>query len=529
MRTLFTMLTLSLAVLGMQAQELIRNGDFESNDGTWTIAGLDNWYIDKETPGAGVGGSESDYHVYLAGDDSTIVYQVIDVVSSDSMIYDISLEAENTWMAEYILIVACTSDADSSVREVYYVDSIPFDNDYLPNAMTSFAFAPASEFAGKKLIIGFQVIPAGGWVNIDNVSAMRKLPGENTAPICYAGDPQRVTGGDLVTLDGSGCSDPDGDELIYNWTSQFPGIVFSDPHAVNPTFTAPDVTQISVYNFALFVNDGTVNSDTSFTSVTVIPAGELIRNGDFTQRNPEWETTNNLKDILYWNIDIPAEEVTGGIWDLTMIHLTTTDPSLYQVVDEVGADTAIYTLTFSSKTSWYCEFMNSVFSVSDADTSVRTEISLQENALEWEVSTETGGPFVVYQQTLLIPAGSAHVGKKLMVEFHPTLLENEASVTTGWAQLEYVSLVKQVIASDATQTVESSSLSVYPNPGNTYINITSDLPVTAVNIYGVAGQLMKSVNDGDIRVIDVQDLAPGTYVISLITSGNTITRKLMIN
>ncbi|MBN1950180.1 MAG: T9SS type A sorting domain-containing protein [Bacteroidales bacterium] len=529
MRTLLTLLTLFLALVSIQAQELIRNGDFESNDGSSAITALDYWHIDKEAPGSGVGGSDGDYHVYLAGDDSTIVYQVIDVVSSDSMIYDVSLEAENTWEATDLLIIACTSDADTSVREEYFVDTIPFTTDYLPNVMTSFAFAPASEYAGKKLIIGFQIIPAGGWVNIDDVSVIKKLPGENTKPICYAGDEQRVVGGSTVTLDGSGCSDPDGDELTYTWVSQFPGIILSDAHAQSPTFTAPDVTEISVYNFSLVVNDGIVDSETSYTTVTVVPAGELIRNGDFTERNEGWEETNNLKEILYWNMDVLAEEVTGGIWDLTMIHLTTTDPNLYQVVDEVGADTAIYTLTFTAKTSWYCENMNSVFSVSGADTSDRTEISEQNNPLEWDSGTETGGDFVVYQHIFTIPAGSAHVGKKLMVEFGPTLIDNEAEVVEGWAQLQTVSLVKQVITTDATESPEASKLSIYPNPGKDYIRITAEMPVNEVAIYNASGSLLKSVRGQQLNGINIQDLEPGMYVISVITDSKTITKKLIIN
>lgn len=530
MRTLFMLFILVLAGISIQAQEIVRNGDFELNDGNSTIAGLDHWNIDKETPGGGVGGDVGDYHVFLAGDDSTIVYQVIDVVGADSVIYDVILEAENTWAAEKLVIVASTSDADSSVRTIYVTDTIPFTTDYLPNVMSSFAFAPGSAFVGKQLIIGFQAIPAGGWVNIDDVSVVRKLPGENTKPISYAGESQRVTGGDLVTLDGTGSSDPDEDMLTYNWISQFPGITLSDPNAVSPTFTAPDVTQISVYNFALWVNDGKVNSDTSLTSVTVIPAGELIRNGDFTERNPEWETSFNLKEIHNWNMDIPAESVTGGIWDLTMIHLTTTDPALYQVVDLVGADTAIYTLTFSAKTTWYCEHMSSVFSVSDADSSVRTEIDAQQNALEFDVPTEAGGAFVVYQHVFTIPSGSAHVGKKLMVEFSPSLLTNDAAVTEGWSQIEYVSLVKQVIVSpiEGTETLEAINLNIYPNPADDYIHIASDLQVDIANIYDVSGKLLKSIDGGDIKGIDVGDVDPGMYIISVTTNNTTVTERIMI-
>ncbi len=45
----------------------------------------------------------------------------------------------------------------------------------------------------------------------------------NRPPAAYAGPPQRVNEGDLVTLDGSGSSDPDGDPLTYLW-ERSPGV-----------------------------------------------------------------------------------------------------------------------------------------------------------------------------------------------------------------------------------------------------------------------------------------------------------------
>ena len=42
----------------------------------------------------------------------------------------------------------------------------------------------------------------------------------NTAPVSDAGPEQIVTSGDVVTLDGSGSFDPDGDNGTYIWTLQ---------------------------------------------------------------------------------------------------------------------------------------------------------------------------------------------------------------------------------------------------------------------------------------------------------------------
>ena len=61
----------------------------------------------------------------------------------------------------------------------------------------------------------------------------------DTAPTADAGDDQTVTEGALVTLDGTGSSDPEGETLTYEWTAPA-GITLSDPTSASPTFTAPD-------------------------------------------------------------------------------------------------------------------------------------------------------------------------------------------------------------------------------------------------------------------------------------------------
>ncbi len=530
MKTLFTSLLAITFLLAINAQEdIIRNGDFELNDGSGTIAGLDNWHIDKDSPGSGYGGDPGSLYVFLSGDDSATVYQVVDVVSADSMIYELTFWAKNSWIAEKIAVTASTSDADTTIRTIYKTDSITL-TDEGANLSFQFAFSPGSALVGKKLIVEFSCYDLESWAHIATVKLIRKLPGENSQPIAEAGVDQKVTGGDLVTLDGSASSDSDGDPLTYLWSSQYPGIILSDPTAVQPTFTAPDVKEISIYNFSLSVNDGTTNSDTSYTSVTVIPAGELIRNGDFTMREESWETTNSLKDIKYWNIDEEMINLNGGIWDMEMIHLMTQDPSLYQVVDVVSSDTTIYTLTFSSKTSWYCTSINSIFSVSDADTSVRTELNMQENL--YEIDPATGiesSDWVVYKHVYMIPSNSAHVGKKLMLEFKPTPYNYEDIIDDGWAQLEFVSLVKETLGvGTSVKTNASDKLTLYPNPTTSTLNINSESPVLELTIYSLTGKIVKWVVQNEINTVDVHDLSSGLYLIKLTTHEGIISKKLQI-
>ena len=137
-------------------------------------------------------------------------------------------------------------------------------------------------------------------------------PTGNKSPTADAGPDQLgVWEGALVTLDGSGSSDPDDDPLRYRW-NQFSGesVVLSSQNIVNPTFTAPQgLTAEAVLSFRLLVTDPEGHFDSDTVTVTVDPEAEPPPPEDRTYYFPHlavgagWQTT-----ITY--INYSSEEVS---------------------------------------------------------------------------------------------------------------------------------------------------------------------------------------------------------------------------
>lgn len=103
----------------------------------------------------------------------------------------------------------------------------------------------------------------------DNVS-INILPPIGSPPVADAGEDQTVQASTTVTLDGSNSSDPDGDELTYEWISNTTPIgvqvSLNDADREKATFT-PETT--GLYSFRLKVTDPSGKSDTDNVDITV--------------------------------------------------------------------------------------------------------------------------------------------------------------------------------------------------------------------------------------------------------------------
>jgi hypothetical protein len=96
-------------------------------------------------------------------------------------------------------------------------------------------------FGGRPASLAFELtVTDQDGLESRDTSLVNVTRGDNP-PVCDAGPYQEVSGGDRVTLDGSGSHDSGGGIVVYSW-KQLTGIpvILSDPLSVQPCFTAPE-------------------------------------------------------------------------------------------------------------------------------------------------------------------------------------------------------------------------------------------------------------------------------------------------
>jgi hypothetical protein len=218
-------------------------------------------------------------------------------------------------------------------------------------------------------VLGFQLIVDDGQLSSapDTVTVtVQSAAANNQVPIAVAGADQTVEEGLVVTLDGSGSSDPDGDSITYQWT-QVSGIpvTLSDATSVNPDFIAPTgLTHNEVLTFELLVSDGQVSSTIDSVDITVIattPSANIALLATVTASSETmWSTQTANKAIdgvaTGYPVDYTREWATTGEGIGAWIELQWANPHL---VDRIvlydrpnGNDQIIAaTLTFSNGTT----------------------------------------------------------------------------------------------------------------------------------------------------------------------------------
>ena len=248
-----------------------------------------------------------------------------------------------------------SSDPNGGDQLTYSWKQTPGASVTLSNPTAATATFTSPTVAETEVLTFILTVSDGLHEDTDEVNIkVEKTPVEkivNVPPVADAGPEQTVNEGVLVTLDGSGSSDPNGHQLIYKWKQAGgPFVAIGDPASKRPTFTSPTVLTTTILTFELIVSDGEFQSPPDTVEVTVnntVNEAPVARAGAVQSVGEGSEVTLDGSG----SYDINGDEITYT-WDrLTgpkVILADTTNPKLVFTAPLVFSDKDItFELTVS--------------------------------------------------------------------------------------------------------------------------------------------------------------------------------------
>ncbi len=138
------------------------------------------------------------------------------------------------------------------------------------------AFEDLATDASRSVTATYRITDGRGGTDEGGVTI--RVAGVNDAPTAEAGQPQTVTEGVAVTLDGTGSTDPEGGALTYQWELiGGSGITLNDATATQPTFTAPTgLSALAMLEFRLIVTDDQPTASTPDTVIITVTGQDDI-------------------------------------------------------------------------------------------------------------------------------------------------------------------------------------------------------------------------------------------------------------
>jgi len=78
--------------------------------------------------------------------------------------------------------------------------------------------------------------------------------------------------------------------------------------------------------------------------------------------------------------------------------------------------------------------------------------------------------------------------------------------------------------------VEDNSITLYPNPTNSEVNISSENIINSIEIFNSLGQrVYQSVVNSNTKTIDISSFTNGVYILGVNTENGVIREKIIKN
>ncbi|MBL1260579.1 MAG: tandem-95 repeat protein, partial [Thiotrichaceae bacterium] len=354
--------------------------------------------------------------------------------------------------------------------------------------------------------------------------------GSNIVPMADAGIDQGVDEQALVTLNGS-ATDSDGTIAGYAWTQTVgPAVMLSNAAVASPSFTAPEVTVVTILIFELVAtdNDGGLSpADTIVVTVNPVNEAPIPGVNDFytdedVALNSTLQATDPDGDVLNFSIQ------TNGIFGMAFItNAATGDFSYIPNSNENGVDTfavtvsdGLFTVAFTASVT-----VNPVndLPVANAGLSTSTDEQTVVN-LDGSGSSDVEGPIMTYVWTqtptatvilnganTAMPSFTAPTVTAIeMLTFELVVTDNEGGASAASSVVIAVNPVNVTPVANAGPDQTANEGDVY-NLNGTLSN-DSDGTITAYAWTQTAGPDVSATLAGETTATPTFTVLAGVYV-----------------
>jgi len=264
------------------------------------------------------------------------------------------------------------------------------------------------------------------------------------------------------------------------------------------------------------------------TDVSISESGKIILTGTHS-------------DTIFLDYNSNSNFLTSnGFFDIFLLALDTNGVLLHQRSIGGPSIDRSYKLVSSRDSSLFLigGFQDSVdFGISGTPKSVSRGfedgfvLELDEN-LNSQWIGQIGGPNIDQIASLNISSSSSFILSGFyypMADLDPTSM-TQMPTNFGFADLFVLKISEQTTSIKARQQIIKRKLSVYPNPGNGFLNIDFDDPFSGIlSVFKIDGQLVyqEQLNVEDIHQVNLE-LDPGMYMLDLQGEKRRISRTFLI-
>ena len=306
-----------------------------------------------------------------------------------------------------------------------------------------------------------QLIVSNGSLN--SAPSTVTISNRNIRPVANAGVNQSVLTGAVISLDGIGSTDADGDPLTYSWTltTKPQGSTSSLSAALSrtPTFFA-DVA--GTYVVQLIVNDGFANSDPATVTITAAPKLINLTPGTLTLLS-----IPGVTGTLTLSLSSPAP--AGGLTvNLTGFDTSVISLSKTQVTFTEGSSSATIAVTPLSSGVTTILASGGNYQPGTATVTVTTPaITVSLNAPGVKTTYSTNGTVTLSAPA---PAGGVNVALSVspggLVSFNPPTVNIAAGSTSGSFSVTGVSEGSGIITGASSGFAGGTTGIVVTSPGS---------------------------------------------------------------